>query len=72
MVTSNPWMVLVLRYHLSIKETLYGIGVVRSILNRILKIARTIVDLEADPNLQVDHISEAIQYRNLDHGGQVK
>jgi magnesium chelatase family protein len=40
--------------------------------NRILKIARTIADLEKEPDIKVDHISEAIQYRNLDQGGQYK
>ena len=34
--------------------------------NRILKIARTIADLEGNEHLSVEHISEAIQYRNLD------
>lgn len=34
--------------------------------NRILKIARTIADLEGKPDIKVDHISEAVQYRNLD------
>ncbi len=34
--------------------------------NRILKIARTIADLEGEPDIKVDHISEAVQYRNLD------
>jgi magnesium chelatase family protein len=38
----------------------------------VLKIARTLADLEDKPDIQVDHISEAIQYRNLDRGGQFK
>jgi len=36
--------------------------------NRILKIARTIADLEGESDIRVDHISEAVQYRNLDRG----
>ncbi|MGB7845147.1 MAG: hypothetical protein WBL63_05995 [Candidatus Acidiferrum sp.] len=41
-------------------------GVKERAHDRILKVAQTIADLEAAPDIQAKHLSEAIQYRTLD------
>ena len=42
------------------------LGISARARDRILKVARTIADLEAAPDILLKHLSEPIQYRTLD------
>ena len=49
-----------------LKTAITRLGLSARAYHRILKIARTIADLDGAPALEPKHVSEAIQYRSLD------
>jgi len=49
-----------------LRQAMDALGLSARAYSKVLKVARTIADLEETADLQAHHVSEAISYRSLD------
>jgi magnesium chelatase family protein len=49
-----------------LEQAMDRFGLSHRAYHRILKLARTVADLDGSPQIEINHLSEAISYRKLD------